>query len=201
MSRWKQSGFTLVELVIVMGITTLLAALVLEGQLQLRSRIQFDADVDNLVANIAEARNAATAAMNQYGNGTGQGDQCSGYGGSVPTVFAGTAFVADNSLPAGPFEIDYYKANPGGAACIFETEPISVPSGLEVSGTGGQELFVRTDNGGLDVCPVALPETQAIPDFEAGACNSGSWTLNLTDPDGHTSAIQVDASGLAKRLN
>jgi len=56
------------------------------------------------------------------------------------------------------------------------------------------------------VCAVTNAATNVLDSFKAGNCTLGAvgntvLTLNLSDADGHSSLVQVDASGLAKRVN
>jgi prepilin-type N-terminal cleavage/methylation domain-containing protein len=205
MPKFLSSGYTLVELTLVMAITSLLAAAVFEGQLALRTQAQFDADVDKIVTSIAQARDEATSGINSVGNGTGLGDDC--VGGTPPAVFAGSLFSADNALPGGPFEITFYEANPNpvatATACPFGVATsIDVPSGVTMASASGGEAFVRTSVGGVDACPTTgVPLATVVSYFAQGACPVGTWTLSLKDSDGHVATIQVDQSGLAKRLN
>jgi prepilin-type N-terminal cleavage/methylation domain-containing protein len=206
---WREAGFSLIELILVMAITSSLVVIAFVGQRGLRSQAQFNADVDKLVANVAAARNEANAGVNVKGGGDGMPAGC---GGGDGYVFAGLALTADNALPGSAFNVDYYEAGPTSAAaptptaaCIFDSRSISVPSSLQLSSGGGRMLFVRNSAGGLVVCPVSSLATDVRPSFELGACSAGigsfPFTLNLQDGDGHTSQVQIDSSGLAKRLN
>jgi prepilin-type N-terminal cleavage/methylation domain-containing protein len=210
MATTKQAGFSLIELILVMAITSSLVVIAFVGQRGLRARAQFDADVDKVVANVAQARNEATAGVNVVGDGVG--NPSSGCGGGTGYIFAGLALTADNANPGGVFKVDYYEAGPTSAggpapsnACVFDSRTISLPSSLLVSGTGSRVLFVRTKNGGLAVCPVSDLAKDVLPAFEAGACTVGlgslPYLLTLTDSDGHSSQLNIDSSGLAKRLN
>jgi prepilin-type N-terminal cleavage/methylation domain-containing protein len=195
-----EAGFTLIEVIIVMAISSALLVIVLVGQRGLRSRAQFDAAVNKLVATVGEARTEATAGVNIVGSGDGT-NVCPG-GPAGQYVFAGVAWTADNSLPGSPLKIDYYRALPGVTACVFQTRSISLPAPLTVNAPGGRMLFVRDDQGGLAVCPVNNLGTNVIPSFRDGSCATGTLTLNLSDaPDPHISQVIIDQSGLARRVN
>jgi len=62
-------GFTLIELMIAMSITSLLAVIAIMGQSALQSRARFDSAVDKTIQNIAYARNYATSNVNTQGGG------------------------------------------------------------------------------------------------------------------------------------
>jgi prepilin-type N-terminal cleavage/methylation domain-containing protein len=204
--RQREAGFSLVELILVMAITSSLVVIAFVGQRGLRSRAQFDAAIDKVVATIADAHSQATAAVNLVGTGKGVLACVGGPAGTpaAPYVFAGVAWSADNAVPGGPLKLDYYEALPGTIACSYQTQAISLPSAVSVT-TGGRELFVRDNTGGLSICPVPDLATNVLSSFQNGACTApvapGSLTLTFTDADGHSSQVKIDASGLAKRLN
>lgn len=199
MLRNDERGFTLMETIIVMAISMLLLSMVLVGQRGLRSRAQFDAAVNKLVATVADARTQATSGVNIVGAGDGSNGCLGGPAGQY--VFAGVMWTADNSLPGSPLKMEYYKANPGVVACKFQTQAIGLPAPLTVS-SGGRVMFVRNDQGGMSVCPTtSLAANGELPSFRSGVCSTGSLTLQLSDADGHSSRVIIDASGLARRVN
>jgi prepilin-type N-terminal cleavage/methylation domain-containing protein len=213
MSNTNQRGFTLVEVIIVMAISSALVVIAFVGQRSLRAQAQFDAAVDKIVATVADARNQALAGVNIVGSGDGT-NGCAG-GGAGAYVFAGVAWTADNALPGSPIKFDYYKGLPGSGAanggCIFQTETINLPSTVQVNAAnppptrGGRVLFVRNGTGSLAVCAVSNLTVDVRASFRDGACTApavaGTLTLNLRDTDGHTSQVIIDQSGLAKRQN
>lgn len=214
MTTKKQAGFTLIEIMLVMAISSMLAVIAWNGQRGLRARAQFDASVDKVVAGIAGAYTEARAGVNIIGDGNGTTNNCAG----TPVsgwVFAGIAWVATGP---GTIRVDYYKVNPDPASaasevCKFDSRAIELASLMEINISnplhkqGGTELFIRTDDGGLAVCGVQ--DTFAVPDvapfFKAGSCGGGGTVaqlpLHLTDADGHESDVLIDGSGLAQRLN
>lgn len=213
------SGFTLIEVVLVMALSSLLLMAVFAGQSQLRSQAQFDADIDKVVASIDYARNQASSGVNLTGNGDGMSG-CAGAQGQ--TIFAGTVWQISNSfLPNAMTEVKYYKANPGVggagiAACVFQSQLISVPfSDISLSNSSPSSqglIYAKTPTGGTIACNLSdASDTslEVLETFETGACAggatdldpSGTVTLNLTNSWQQTGAIQIDASGLAKRIN
>jgi prepilin-type N-terminal cleavage/methylation domain-containing protein len=196
----KQSGFTLVEIIIVLAISSGLAVIIFTGQRGLRSQAQFDAAVNKIVASVNETHNEATAGVNIVGTGDGSSQPAGCAPGTLgTTVFRGTALTVDNAVVGGPLRVDYYRASPGVNACIYDRRVISVPTPVTVT-TGGRVLFMRNDTGGLNVCPVALA-TNVLPLYTSGNCVNGTVTYRFTDADGHVSQVLVDGSGLARRLN
>lgn len=207
----KAAGFTLVEIVIVVAISSALLVIVLAGQRGLRSRAQFDAAVNKMVSTVGDANTQASAGVNIIGSGDGT-NRCSG-GPAGQYVFAGMVWTADNSLPGSPIKHDYYKVGPvkadgpepGVVACIFDTRPVSLPAPVTVNAPGGRVLMLRNNNGSLDVCQANNPTANPAPSFQAGACVApfarGTLTLNLSDTDGHVSQVLIEQSGLARRQN
>jgi prepilin-type N-terminal cleavage/methylation domain-containing protein len=218
-SKRSEAGYTLVELMLVMAITGLLAVIAIVGQAQARRRAVFDEAVHKAVESMADARNEATAGINIVGNGEGTAP-CPGgpnvgpnAGPDDPYVLAGTSWTADNSAVGNIIKIDYYKTLPGGAACIFDTKPVGMPPGLQVNVTSqpsqiGRVLFVRTANGSLAVCAVTSLATNVLPSFQNGGCGAGTFIpaaptpfFTFRDDEGRTSKVEVEQSGLARRTN
>jgi|GEM_PF-2930935 len=220
----SESGFTLVEIILVMAISASLASIAFIGQRALRSRAQFDSNIEKLVSSVSSAQTQAVAGVNSTNLGTiGTGvDKCAGGPGpsvANPVVFAGTSWTVDSTGASVVFTIDSYKAIPGlpgsppPAACVFTSQAIGLPAGVQVSapaasvGQVSGMLFVRTSSGLLDVCPAAIKssanafQNTARQSFENATCVNGTLNLTLKDLDGHTADIRVDASGLARRLN
>ncbi len=201
----RQAGFSLLELILVMAITASLMLVAFVGQRALRSQAQFNGAVDKIVSTVAEAHSEAAAGVNIVGTGDGTAG-CGGLG-SGQYVFAGVSWTADNSLAAGLLRIDYYEANPGVAACVFDSRSVSLPAGMQVNATnppatqGGRVLFVRGSDGGVMACTAADLSTDVVGVFAAGSCTAGSLTLTFEDGDGHSSQVTIDQSGLAKRDN
>ncbi|HEX3082446.1 MAG TPA: type II secretion system protein [Candidatus Saccharimonadia bacterium] len=208
----KQAGFTLVELVLVLAISGSLLVMAFIGQRGLRSRAQFDADVNKLVSSIADAHNQSTAAVNIDGPGDGTQNCATTVVANANYVFAGVAWSGLDNAAGSTFSMTFYAADrTAGTACVFDTRTIAVQSDkIRVNpapGTGvAKSLFVRDDSGGLNVCAVTAAATNVLTSFQAGGCAGGAvantaLVINLSDADGHTSQIQVDPSGLAKRIN
>ena len=219
----SESGFTLIELIVVMAISASLVSIAFIGQRSLRGQAQFDSNVEKLVSSVSSAQTQAVAGVNITNLGTiGTGvDKCAGGPGpsaANPVVFAGTSWTADSTGANVVFTIDSYKAIPGlapspSAACVFNSQAIALPTGVQISapaanvGKVSGMLFVRTSSGGLDVCPAAPAGSAAAfqnamrVSFENATCVNGTVSLTLKDLDGHTSDIRIDASGLARRLN
>ena len=215
MSISKQSGYTLIELMLVLAISGSLLGVAFISQRSLRSQAAFDATINKVVATIADAHNQATAGINTQGDGNGA-IPC--VGPPAPAnryVFAGVSWNAVD-LPAGAqFSIDYYKSLRPGAACTFQSsQNINLPSNVNITlslggPAGGTQrvLFVRDAAGGTSVCldTQALAVT-VLPSFSSGTCTvpatgGAAISLYFSDTDNHKSQIQIDPSGLAKRIN
>ena len=204
MAKLKQTGFTLIEVILVMAISSSLLLVAFVGQGQLRAQAQFDAAVNKLISSIADAHNEATSGVNVVGTGDGTTACPTSVG--TDFVFAGVAWVATGP---GDLRMDYYKAIPQSASsadsCIFTNQKISIPAPILVniasapSLQGGREIFVRKDNGGLDVCPIPNNTTNVADIFRAGACAEGTLVLTITDGTGRKGQVTIDKSGLAQR--
>ena len=204
----KTAGFTLIELVIVMAITSLLALIAIAGQGALQDQARFNNAIDKLTSTVAEAYDEATAGVNTTaGPAVGTGITACPGGPAGQYVFAGVAWTADNSLTPGngsPIELEYYEALPGTTtACVFQTQVVSTLGDMTVSVgalPGERELFVRTATGGMQACPARLTDDAAAV-FAAGTCTSADSTLTFNDSSGHQSQVQIGTDGMAKRLN
>lgn len=221
MARTEQSGFTLVEIVIVFAITGLLILIAFAGQDQIRERSQFDSSVNQLVATVAEAKTDATAGFNNVDTGAtegqGLGGSCPGGHAGDPNVFAGTVWSADSVGGVAVVTIDYYKAetdsvtkNLDGIACQFDSTSVSVPYGVNVKNggqPGGRIVFARNDSGNLDVCQITNmggypgSATTVFGNPDASCVQPAPLPLTFFDAGGHTASVQIDDSGLARRLN
>jgi prepilin-type N-terminal cleavage/methylation domain-containing protein len=204
MAKSNQLGFTLIEVVLVIAITGGMLLIAFAGQGQLRAQAHFDAAANKIVSSINDAHNEAAAGVNTAGTGDGTVG-CTAIPG-VDYVFAGVAWVA---TPAGDLHIDYYKvipqSNQASDSCIFATQKIATPVPIQVniansvSFQGGKELYIR-NNDVLNICPVADNNINVAALFRFGSCTEGVLTLNLTDGDGRKGQIEVDKSGLARRI-
>jgi prepilin-type N-terminal cleavage/methylation domain-containing protein len=213
MAKNNQAGFTLIEIMLVMAISAMLAVLAFAGQQGLRSQAQFDADVNKLVSTLADAHNEATAAVNVAGRGDGSHDCLNNPVGGNTYEFAGVQWSGINAPAGGVYAMTFYAADRTATpqvACAFSVTPISVPSNIHINPAPAsglaKSLFVRDEIGGLRVCAVTSAATNVLASFAAGTCTAGAvgstaLILNLSDADGHTSVVQVDPSGLAKRIN
>ena len=213
MAKHAQAGFTLIEIIIVMAISSLLLMIAWLGQGSLRAQAEFDNAVNKIASSVNDARNQSIAGVNIVGEGNGDdAAPCPGSSGKV--MFAGTLWEANNSLPDSPFKRTYYKTDAGAAACEFQSEAISAGfapdlriTSVSVPGktaTSGSVAFVRTPTGGLVVCPMTDPPATPIKDvFAPGNCPAGTgypFAIEFTDDRGHKSRLEVDQSGLAKRM-
>ncbi|HEY6737130.1 MAG TPA: prepilin-type N-terminal cleavage/methylation domain-containing protein [Candidatus Saccharimonadia bacterium] len=208
MVRRAQSGFTLIEIIFVLALSSLMFVAVLAGERYLRSRTQFDANVNRVVASETEARNRAASVRNTAGDGTGTA-KC---GGAAPNasgvfpyreyIFAGTEWVASGTSPM--ITIRSWKALPGSFACSFDSEVVAIPSNTVASApapNGGRVLFIRDDFGRVRTCFLTDVTTDVSATFAGGACptNLTGLTVSVADNESHTADVVIDASGLARR--
>jgi prepilin-type N-terminal cleavage/methylation domain-containing protein len=155
MAKNDQAGFTLIELILVMAISSSLLMIAFVGQGQLRAQAQFDSAVNKIVSSVAAAHTEAASAINLAG--TGDGTIGCGAAAAQDYVYGGIAWVATGS---GDISMEYYKVIPlsgqASESCIFATQKVGLPTAVQINisnpatAQGGRELFVRRDNGGLD---------------------------------------------------
>jgi prepilin-type N-terminal cleavage/methylation domain-containing protein len=214
MAKSNQAGFTLVEVVVALGISAALMVLILLGQRQVRERTAFDASINRLVAVTSAVRAEATAGVNIVGNGDGSGAPCPGANGANMSVFAGTSLVADSqSGGTATFRVNYYKAEINddkaltGIACIYSTRTVTMPYAVRVNVAnvtptlrGYQIMYIRTQNGGLKVCGNPSVTANVNAAYGGGACLPPGAIL-VDDDQNRRSNVQIDQSGMAKRLN
>jgi prepilin-type N-terminal cleavage/methylation domain-containing protein len=215
MAKSNQAGFTLVEVVIALAISSALMVIILVGQRQIRERTAFDASINRLVATTAAVRAEATAGVNIVGNGDGSGAPCPGGNGAYKNVFAGTSLVADSqSGGTATFRVNYYKAEIDddkamtGVACIYSTRTVTMPYAVRVNVTnplpnlrGRQIMYIRTARGGLEVCANPSVTADVSNAFGGAACAAPTGSLTIDDDQGRRAQVQIDGSGMAKRLN
>ena len=77
----KQRGISLVEVVLTLGISSLLVATILTGRNSVRSTAQFSDGVERIKEQILLAKSDANTGKNTYGNGTSSLNRADGVGG------------------------------------------------------------------------------------------------------------------------
>jgi prepilin-type N-terminal cleavage/methylation domain-containing protein len=126
-----QSGFTLIELILVTAIAGLLVVIVFAGQQQVRARAQFDSDIGSVIQEFAYARNYSNSNVNGEGGGNGIGT-CSPQP-CEPFVVAGAALELHNVHPPNKLvEVEPHYCQPGTtsagssptAACITTLDKV-----------------------------------------------------------------------------
>jgi Tfp pilus assembly protein FimT len=221
-------GFTLVEITLVMAITSLLLLVALTGQHQLETRASFDADINATIQDLSYARNYALTNVNQVGTGQTLVSYTGG-----PITVAGAAFILDTAhanQDMGSLQTIYalydasdnlirYDNNPYGNApacnavnqspdCAAHEEYFSSLNttvySMHTTGSPGspltssEVLFINTGSG-IKVC-TAYTDTQTF----ANDCATSQGTIDIviSSTDGYSSTIEIDgSSGIAKRIN
>lgn len=217
----KNAGFTLIEVTLVMALSSLMLVTIFAGQQQLQDEARFDAAVDSMIQEIAYARNYAMSGVNEMGAGN-----------DPNVVLAGQAFDFDNANPPnfplteikplydvpdanGDFDMTTLSDWPTGeaaSACPAAQHPndpntcketfFHLPDiGMTVQNAQHVAIyFVNTGAGGLKICRDVGMVYEPIPT----ACSTTGGApidIVLQDSAGFSATIQVDAySGFAKRL-
>lgn len=209
MVRREQAGFTLIEIIFVLAISSIMFTSILVGERYLRSRAQFDANVNRTVSSASEARNQANSAVNVLGDGTGTA-KCSSASAPNPSgvppyqeyVYVGTEWELSSGSPI--IKQRSWKAVPGSFACSYSSTTVDIPTNMTVTApgpNGGRALFIRDDTGKMHTCLVADTTTDVSAAFAGGSCPSALTTLQFTvaDNQGHSANIVIDSTGLARR--
>lgn len=208
MVKRQQAGFTLIELILGMAITSALVIGVFAAQKGLRDRTQFDTSVNLVTASMAAALNEAQSGVNLNTTQRGRGEnRCPSGPAATNTfpyqqyVYAGVEWVIRPGSPL--VRLRHWKAlENSGVACVYETTNQQVPGNLSVtapSAQGGRVLFIRTSTGSMRVCAVNDQTTNVQPFFAGGSCTAPPVTFRLTGANGSALNITVDESGLARR--
>jgi prepilin-type N-terminal cleavage/methylation domain-containing protein len=207
----RNTGFTLIEVIIVMAITGLILVIAFIGQRQLVARARFDSSVNKLVQNITYARNFATSNVNTEGAGN-----------KTDAVVAGIGFELDNSHPGGNLaELEPVYCNPTDCANTYSDLPnndasrcphLSAdnecfeqffgPTDLTLSGNTTFELIYLNTTRGVKVCQPIIDSNFGTIKDACATSPTGPITVTVTDPNGFTADIQFDlSSGTPKRMN
>ncbi|HEY2003863.1 MAG TPA: prepilin-type N-terminal cleavage/methylation domain-containing protein [Candidatus Saccharimonadia bacterium] len=216
----KTTGFTLIEIVLVLAISGLLFIIAFAGQRQLRDRATFDGGVNKIVQDINYARTYGTSNVNEVGNGTDTQDLVVGasiefdspgghYTDEIEPVYTSTdasggpdwstlskwpphATLADCPNSQHPDE-------PGlGYAC---KETFFYSSDPTLSSVDKVVVYFLNKGQGLFVCSNINDQ---YPDPSSACSNTppGPISIGLIDGAGYKATIQVDpSSGLAHRIN
>jgi prepilin-type N-terminal cleavage/methylation domain-containing protein len=222
MHRRSQAGFTLVEVILVMAISSLLVLAAWQGQAGLRAQAQFDEGVNRVVTAIADARNEAVAGINTGGAGNGA-IKC--VGPANPYVLAGTMVSFDSSAGGSGVTLHFYEADEpaagvvGSKACEVTSAVRDISVGVsdfqvsltQPSTTQGAVMYIRGANSVLNICySKNLTQSQLENAFAAAGCVGpqigtvdtlvgGKMDIKLKDSLGHQAHILIDQSGLPTR--
>ena len=160
---WIQRGFSLIELLIVVAIILVIAAIAIPHLLQAR----ISANEASAVSSIQAIRTAEVAYYNAYPN-VGYAASLANLGGGAPcTPSALTACVLDNSLanagPLTPGKSGYVFAATGAFSGVMNTNYVA--AAMPVSyGHSGFRLYCQTDDGLLrsTMAAGAMPTTPLL---------------------------------------
>jgi prepilin-type N-terminal cleavage/methylation domain-containing protein len=224
------AGFTLIELILVMAITSLLAVIAFMGQGQVQSRARFDGAINQTVQDINYARNYALSNVNENGSGNKLVGPTGG-----PTEFAGASFVfnpaqaggnltlydavfaldnADGSLNSYNFNPYGSCGNPGQAPDCAATEntfgslqsadyTIWNANGANWVSVPAIDIVYLNASGQITVCPTfSMTHTYAWDCSAANPNYTKTMDIGLKNSDGFKATIQIDpVTGYASRIN
>ncbi|HVE80745.1 MAG TPA: prepilin-type N-terminal cleavage/methylation domain-containing protein [Candidatus Dormibacteraeota bacterium] len=131
---WNQSGFTLVELVLALAISSLLVGGMIAGQSALRQRTNQTASIDQLKNRLEQVRTEAVSSV-----AIGQGKSNSTVFGKLVEFEGKSSFTVSTLLSND--DDDTRKL----AKC--DSEAVSLPSGLEYNTTKGKQAIIFTRSG------------------------------------------------------
>jgi prepilin-type N-terminal cleavage/methylation domain-containing protein len=230
LSLTAKNGFTLIELILVMAITSLLAVIAFKGQGAVQGRARFDAAITQTVQDINYTRNYALSNVNE----AGQGNKLVGPTGG-PTEFVGASMVFNPAQPNGDltlydavFELD----NAGGGFNTYSDNPYGSMGnpGQAVDGAATENIFTTLSTAGYTIWNATPAVWVSVPAIDIVYLNSSgqitvcpaftitqtySWECSAANPnfgkvmdigikssDGYKSTIQIDpVTGYATRLN
>jgi prepilin-type N-terminal cleavage/methylation domain-containing protein len=189
MARRDQAGFTLIELIIVMAISSLLGAAVLSGFSVLRSQAQFSDAIERLKETVLIKRTEALSTIKLSG-----GDDAANItfgrlltftpGSSSVTVQ--TLYTANNEAPA---------ANQPVYTLPSEDGDTTIAWGVRYSDASTRQVaFVRSSVDGALQTAVSPPGGWAGPTYRYGdfAPNGAAANLNFTDSFGRQAYLTID---------
>ncbi len=204
----QNQGFTLIELIVVMAISSLLLLIAISGQSQLRARARFDESINQLMASIDYTRNFATANVSENSTGTNR-----------DAYLAGAAFELDNGHTQGLGELEPIYANVAGGGAITHA---NLPQSGACPNQADGECFEKFFNFSDDLKLVAFSEAEVLfihndenlqvcSQFGAGFLGSldavcalppsGPIQFTLQGSTGLTAVIEIDPqSGFVKRI-
>ncbi len=225
-NKLKNSGFTLIELTLVMAISSLLLVLVFQGWSTMLQRSRFDTAIDQTVQDISYTRNYALSNDNQTGPGN-----------TTTSAVAGTGLEFDANDPLGylvelePLYADYDASGNFTGYVIAPNndfkdycDPANDPSGdgecfemyfhtlqtsqYKIYDTAGNPMpeieiyYIHNppDDPGtpLEVCTSSPWNT---PAYECSH-NAGTMDLVFENNDGLKATIEINGTtGIPKRLN
>lgn len=220
----SQSGFTLIEVMLVTAVSGLLIVIAIVGQHQLQAKARFDAQVNQTIQDIDYARDFATSNINDTGPGNTTRAEVVGDVVEFDTAdplgkLVELEGVYANYNPAGKFQgyDNTPHANPGACAghdpsgdgeCYEQYFGALTTAGFTISRTdgtpltGAQVLFLHNppDQPGTSFKVCAVYDDFTVPDNMCAA-SVGTIDLVITDSSGQKATIEVDgANGYAKRL-
>jgi Tfp pilus assembly protein FimT len=223
-------GFTLVEITLVLAITSSMIAIAFTGQHALEERASFDAAINSTLQDLSYARTDALANVNLVGSQTGPGDTLHSYSGG-PVEVSGTAFSFDTTRTGGDLgalDTIYAIYNSGDDLTAYTDNPYGNSPACDDPGqatdcAGHEEYFSalptsdytlkKVGGGVLTGAEVLFINTDnglkvctayTNTATYANDCSSSAGTIDLvlTNLDGYSSTIEINgSSGIAKRVN
>ena len=182
----RQAGFTLVEIIIVMAISSALAVIALMGFSTLRSQAQFSDSIERLKEKVTAERQEALATVKLSG-GT---DSSRVTFGRLLTFTPGSSAIQIQTL--------YTANNPAPAAgqAVFtnpaEDVTYTVPWGVTFTGASVTRVaFVRSTTDGALQTATSTAWVAGSYTYGNFAPNGAPRNLNFRDPSGRTAFLTV----------
>lgn len=187
----NQSGFTLVEVIIVTAIIGLLAVMVLFGRGELRARYQFSGAVEQAKSTLLKVKNEANTTVNDGGGSGGTNES--------QMFFAKRVRFNQNS---GTMQVETFvierEPDETSVVLLANSHPVELSYAVEFQNTSGSGFndiwFVRWPANGELYTYTPPPGTAlaSLGDFNPGA-NRGVRSYRIVDPaTGYTADISVD---------
>lgn len=207
--RMDQAGFTLLEVIITMAVSSSLLLIAFFGQGAMREQAQFDVAMDSIKNNLNAIRNESISTVNQTTDATGLQAKGSDYSRPPDRIFfAKLARFSTNSATSGSIQFQTLIYDPPSNSLLADgtASTYQIPWGIfytpnaapcsQTSVTNQDILFQRDSNSGR-LAVYTPPNDFAAelnPTSYTPGVNQGILNLCFSDSSNRVGEIQVNAT-------